>query len=30
MRPIILEDIEKVYKGEIEFNSNNFLFCKPQ
>lgn len=30
MKPIIFEDVEKVYRGEIEFNSNNFLFCKPQ
>jgi FkbM family methyltransferase len=29
MRPLVLEDIEKVYSGEIEFNSNNFLFCDP-
>jgi FkbM family methyltransferase len=30
MKPIISEDIEKVFKGEIEFDSNNFLFCKPE
>ena len=30
MRPIVLEDIEKVYKDEVGFSSNNFLFCKPQ
>lgn len=30
MRPIVLEDIEKIYRGEIEFNSNNFLFNKLQ
>lgn len=30
MRPIILADIEKVYKREVEFSSNNFLFCRPQ
>jgi len=28
MKPIILEDIEKYCRGEIDFNSNNFLFSK--
>lgn len=29
MRPMMLKDIEQIYNGEIEFNSNNFVFCKP-
>lgn len=30
MRPMKLEDIDQIYKGEVEFDSNNFVFCKPQ
>lgn len=30
MRPMTVDDVEQIYKGEVEINSNNFVFYKPQ
>lgn len=30
MRPMKQEDVEQIFNRKIEFNSNNFVFCKPQ